>query len=116
MLTTDQALLIREATIAIRPGWLERVERLKGINRRGWIAIFNVNSSRDLWPQFQFGRTSSRNRIQLRGRSRTLDRIARCLLWVRPEGGRFFIADDGVYMKDEQGSLVRFLRFRRRFH
>jgi hypothetical protein len=116
MLSTNQALRIRIRTMPMRPEWLEHIGELRGINRRGWIAVFNVNPSRELWPQFQYGRTSPQNRTQLRSRSRTLDRIARRLLRVRPEGGRFFIASDGAYMKDEQGARVQFIRFRDRFH
>lgn len=83
------------------------------MSRRGWVAVFSINPRQELWPQFQFGRTSHRNRVQIRGEFGMLDHIARRLLRVRPEGGRFFVRGDGVYLKDEEGTPVQFIRFRR---
>lgn len=116
MLSANQSSHIPVATMLMEREILEEIVRLVMMHRRDWPAVFSANMIQDLWPQSQFGRTAHRNRMQLRGAIAALDEIADQLLQVRPEGGRFFVNHEGAFMKDEQCSLVQFIRFRRRHH
>lgn len=116
MLRADQSSSIPMARMLVDQGELIELSRFGVMSRRGWLAVFSINPNQDLWPQSQFGRTRRHNRTQSRGLSEVLDGISERLLEIRPEGGRFFVSHEGVFMKDERCSLVQFIRFRGRHH
>jgi len=65
--------------------------------RWDWPAVFSVNPKGEIWPWVTWGWTPEYEKIDVSGRSALLRRVAYTLLNIRPEGGRFFIDEEGAY-------------------
>jgi hypothetical protein len=66
----------------------------------------------EIWPFVHWGNTPANEREQFRGCSTVLDQIADELIMWRPDGGRFFIEQTGVYFREsELGPKYQFVRF-----
>ena len=66
--------------------------------RADWPATFSCNPRREVWPFQGYGYTEPKDRVHLESKFDLLDHIVEAVLEERPEGGRFFIDDDGVYV------------------
>ena len=66
--------------------------------RRDWPVALSCNCHRDIWPPIGLGFTHPRDRMYLQGRIPILGRIVEVVLAERPEGGRFFVDDNGIYI------------------
>lgn len=71
--------------------------------RAEWPATFSCNGLEEVWPFISYGHTYEEQRTYLQGKIRLLDKIVKIVLQKRPEGGRFFINDEGVFI-DPEGS------------
>lgn len=80
--------------------------------RLDWPAWFSTNPSGQVWPGVTFSYHARDQRIQLRGENALLDDLADLLVSLRPEGGRFFVNDEGASFRPEHGSVVEFAAFR----
>jgi hypothetical protein len=65
------------------------------------LAIFSINSALQIWPYTSYGPAG--HRTMIRGTLPSIERIAAQILTIRPEGGRCFLREDGVYIKDASG-------------
>jgi hypothetical protein len=81
---------------------------------REWPAIFGCNYSGQIWPWLRWGNHDSADRQYVHGLHPLLDALVAAYLDVRPQGGRVFINEEGVFYKDEAYPDQRFqvLRFR----
>jgi hypothetical protein len=74
--------------------------------RKGWRAVFSTNLSEELWPFVTLGLTPEELRNELRRRMPLLDRIVGIYIEHRQSGGRFFINDEGVFWKTDEGLKI----------
>ncbi len=85
--------------------------------RAGWPAAFNCNERGDVWPFARYGHTGPMG--NLRGQIPRLDEIVKVILAERPkvapwehvQGGRFFINNEGVFIKPEGVGYVQIAEF-----
>ena len=77
-----------------------------------WPAVFSCNANEDVSLFHGYGFTYEANRSYLNGKICFLDKIVKYVLEVRPEGGRFFIDDNGVYLGEPEGSGKPVLEFK----
>ena len=81
--------------------------------RWDWPATFSCNPSGEVWPTPGYGLSKYEDKIYLSRRGYpTLHRIVGAFLSVRPEGGRFHIKDEGVFLPNNGPCICRF-RFTR---
>ena len=73
--------------------------------RADWPATFSCNHHREVWPYITFGYTAPSERLDLRGQIPRLDEIVDWVLEIRPGGGRFFISDEGVFIRPEDWGI-----------
>lgn len=93
----------------------EEFEEFKAFVRRqrlDWPAVFSYNGY-DLWPFITYGKTKEEDRINIRGASPFLDRIAEALLEYRgSDAGRLFIDERGAFTRPEGSNRYhKFVRF-----
>jgi hypothetical protein len=69
--------------------------------RWDWPATFSVNCNGDIWPCVRNGVTPVNERIDVKEFSPILKWVAEVYTAIRPEGGRFFIGDDGGFWKSK---------------
>lgn len=94
-------------TVTFTRDEFDELVRLQKRRRWDWPAVFSTNEYGDIWPWTTYGWTPDSEREQLRGISRIIDAVAEIYrLKARPEGGRFFIDDNGAFYKNEEGSQV----------
>ena len=79
--------------------------------RWDWPATFSANEHGHIWPFKTYSYTPDFQRIPLRGASELLDYLADEYISIRPEGGRFFINDEGAYFRPEHHAPVQFATF-----
>ena len=85
--------------------------------RARWPAAFNCNERGDVWPFARYGHTGPMG--NLRGQIPRLDEIVKVILAERPkvapwehvQGGRFFINNEGVFIKPEGVGYVQIAEF-----
>ena len=77
--------------------------------RADWPATFSCNKSHEVWPFHNFGPTGWK--IYLDGQIPRLDEIVRIVLNDRSEGGRFFVNDNGVFVKLNRDDIQQIARF-----
>lgn len=90
---------------------LSSLKKLQVQFRWDWPATFSANWHGDIWPFITYSYTREDQRIQLRGKDDLLGYIADLYISVRPEGGRFFIDDEGAYYGKESSNQVQFAKF-----
>ena len=73
-----------------------------------WPAVFSCNPQGDIWPTCTKGLSREHQRVQVRGRLPYLDTLAAFVLRARPEGGRFFIDEHGLFLSDGDRLILRF--------
>jgi hypothetical protein len=102
--------LIGSRTLAMSRDEYEAFREVQLRQRWDWPATFSTNSDRDIWPFITRSRTPRAQRVNVRGMSPLLDRIADACLNDRQSGGRFFINETGAYCKVEgyQYQIVSF--------
>jgi hypothetical protein len=76
-----------------------------------WPAVFSANSRGDIWPFVTYGLTPEWLREDVRGLSPVVDEIADSFLSYQRIGGRFFIDENGAYVKDAAGNCSKFAYF-----
>ena len=80
--------------------------------RFDWPATFSCNEDADVWPFITLGYTDHSSRMLIeRGDIPHLDEIVDAVLDFRPLGGRFFISDDGVFIRPEGSPQIQVARF-----
>jgi len=79
--------------------------------RWDWPATFSANSKGDIWPYVGNGHTPLRKRVDVKGCSPILKWVADVYTAIRPEGGRFFIGDNGAFWKSAGRDPVQFLQW-----
>lgn len=79
--------------------------------RADWPATFSCNSWHEVWPFSTYSATAEGDRIYLQGQVPQLDEIVEIVLDFRSSGGRFFIRDDGVFVRpgDEYIKIAKFI-------
>ena len=78
-------------------------------HRWDWPATFSCNPSGQVWPTPGYGFTNEEDRMYLSRREYpTLHTIVDAFLSVRPEGGRFHINDEGVFLAYGGPHICRF--------
>jgi hypothetical protein len=98
-------------TAAVRHGLIRPTDEvLYELAQLGWTwpATFSCNAWGEIWPSVTKGLTPKHMRFYVQGRVPTLDQITRTLLSMRPEGGRFYITHDGVYVSDGDRFVIKF--------
>jgi len=74
-----------------------------------WPVYFSCNGKAEIWVSHPpFGKTPSSARAPLQGTSDALDEIVNLLLAVRPEGGRFYVEERGVFLAADGEPVLRF--------
>ena len=97
--------------ISISPDELKAMKDLQIKNHRKWPAAFSTNAQCEIWPYVRFGKTPYNERVFIQGELTIIDRIAETYLDERPEGGRFFISDDGAFYSEECNEPNQFIEF-----
>jgi hypothetical protein len=64
-----------------------------------------------IWAYTHFGHTPFNQREYVHGASRVIDLVAEECRRERPDGGRFFINDDGAFYNEEGGPRIQFVVF-----
>jgi hypothetical protein len=87
---------------------------LRERHRSDCDAAFGTNESGEIWPWKRWGVHPEDQRFNLRGSSGVLDRVAGMYVELsrdikRASGGRFFIAGDCAYWKDQRGDRHQIL-------
>ena len=90
-------------TIGLSPEEFEEFRDVQIRPRADWPAIFSCNQYQKVWPFRSYGYTGPVTDIQ--GEIPRLDEIVEWVLEMRPEGGRFFINDEGVFIKPEDDDI-----------
>ena len=81
---------------------MEEFEEFRDVQirpRADWPATFSCNYWGAVWPYNAKGYTHESLRGYLQGQIERLDEIVKLVLEVRPSGGRFFISDEGVFIR-----------------
>jgi hypothetical protein len=99
--------------ILVTRSQLEEIKQLQLKKRSDWPATFSVNCHGRIWPFAKWGHTPDYNRDPIEGISPTLDAVAGRFLYLRSEGGRFFVDATGAYYI-ENGRIQQFANFRHR--
>ncbi len=73
---------------------------------REWDAVFSCNLYSEAWPCQDYGYSQPDDRVNVQMRYKLLRKLVKIVLSDRPEGGRFFLKTDGVYVKPE-GEWIR---------
>ena len=68
-------------------------------SRTDWPATFSCNQWGEVWPFNTLGYTHQSERLMLEGKIPLLDEIVKIILSERPNGGRFFLRNSGVYVR-----------------
>lgn len=89
---------------------LELLFILKVKHRWDWPGCFSTNWYGELWPWVVFNRTPTLQRVNVAGVSTLLDELAGRFLEVRPEGGRFFVNNEGAFWKPGLLEVKEFAR------
>ena len=76
-----------------------------------WPAVFSCNLHGDVWPFSTYGFTHDADRVYLSGKFKLLGQIVKEVLIERPEGGRFFVNDAGVFIGSDSTSGTPILKF-----
>ena len=87
------------------------LKELQRKRRWDWPAWFSSNRAGEIWACVGRGWSSREERIDVRGISPALDKIAKNYQYFRSERGRFFIDDRGAFYKDEVGEEIQFVDF-----
>ena len=97
--------------VQLRKEELDNLRYMQIRFRRDWPATFSANCLGHIWAFNTYEYTPEELRLQLRGASALLDYLADEYLDIRPEGGRFFVDDNGSYYRDEANHHVQFAKF-----
>ena len=92
----------------------EKFEEFRDVQirpRADWPATFSCNSWNEVWPFSSYSATPEGDRVPLQGLIPQLDEIVKIVLNFRSSGGRFFISDDGVFVRpwDEHIQIAEFI-------
>jgi hypothetical protein len=98
-------------TFPIERSELDDMKKLQVRNHRGWPAVFSTNSLYQIWCCTHFGNTPRDERLFVQGELRVVDQIAQIYRGERPEGGRFFISDEGAFYCEEHSEQIQFIEF-----
>jgi hypothetical protein len=91
---------------------LENMKKLQVKNHADWPAVFSTNSDCEIWCYCRFGNTPRDERVFVQGELEIIDFIAKTYRYERPNGGRFFISDAGVFHKEENCEEIQIIEFR----
>lgn len=82
-------------------------------NRWDWPAVFSCNYKGEVWPFQTYGYHDEADRVYVEGQNGLLDELVMTYLNVRPEGGRLFIDENGVFYstQDDPDTLHKFISF-----
>jgi hypothetical protein len=87
------------------------LKELQRKRRWDWPAWFSSNREGEIWACVGRGWSRREERIDVRGISPVLDKIAKNYQYFRSERGRFFINNEGAFYKDEVGDEIQFVEF-----
>ena len=73
--------------------------------RWDWPAVFSINPAGQIWPWVRNGWTPPEDRHYIGGLSPIIDAIGEILLFRRSLGGRFFINEEGAWIKPENRAM-----------
>ena len=90
---------------------LEEFREVQIRPRADWPATFSSNDLEAVWPFISYGHTYEVQRRYLQGKIPLLDKIVKIVLQERPEGGRFFIDNEGVSIDPEGLGGYRIAKF-----
>lgn len=96
--------------LCVSPVEFEEFRDFQVQQRWDWPAIFSCNMYRQVWPFNAYGYTDETRRMYLEGHIPLLDQIVEMVLLERSEGGRFFIGDEGVFLRPDE-ELILIVRF-----
>ena len=66
-----------------------------------WDAVFSCNPNREAWPCQDYGYSQPDDRVNVQMRYKLLRKLVNIVLDNRPDGGRFFLHREGVFVKPE---------------
>lgn len=98
-------------TITVSREEFEGLLALRRRRRLDWPACFSTNIEGQIWPFVTKGYTKADQRENVRGELPFLDELANRFLLLRPQGGRMFLNDGGLFCKSESGAEVLLLAF-----
>ena len=98
------------APVRLTRGDFDKFRSLVIEQRWDWPAVFSINPSGEIWPYIRNGWTPPEERHHIQGLSPIIDSIGEILLSERSLGGRFFIDEDGAWIKPD-GHAVPFVLF-----
>ncbi len=101
--------LERPYPLRVASGEIEELREVQIRYRTDWPAVFSCNKYGEIWVFSTYGYTRSSRRVRIIG-NRLLEKIVGIYLQRRPEGGRFFVDESGVYIRPEDG-FVQIISF-----
>lgn len=101
---------MRMRTIRVKRKAYRKLVRCYKKHARGhrsaeWDAIFSCNLYKEAWPCDYFGYLHPVDRVNVQKRYKLLRKLVKIVLADRPEGGRFFLNEDGVFVNPEWQGL-----------
>jgi len=76
-----------------------------------WDAIFSCNPQKEAWPCHDIGYSDRDDREYAHNRYRLLRTLVGIVLGDRPDGGRFFLDETGLYAKTKLAELYQIANF-----
>ena len=70
-----------------------------------WDAIFSCNPDKKAWPCYDKGYSHPDDREYVHTCYKLLRKIVKIVLAKRPEGSRFFLNEEGVFVKPESEAI-----------
>ena len=103
-------------TISVKSkGYQKLVRCYKQHTRDGqwpeWDAVFSCNPDREAWPVHDYGYSDPDDREYVHDRYKLLRKIVKIVLADRPEGGRFFLDEAGVFVKPDGEDIRQIISF-----
>src|SRR5713101_7542407 len=89
-------------TLRVNQKQFAQVLQLVKKHRADWPAVFSTNPKREVWLFTTYGWTRPEHRIQVGGVCPIIDEIAKENRRRRRLGGRFFISDNGAFLKRDK--------------
>jgi hypothetical protein len=97
--------------VAMTEAEFQELKELQRKRRWDWPAWFSSNQSGEIWACMGRGWSKREDRIDLRGISPVLDKIAKNYQYFRSDRGRFFINDEGAFYKEQAREAIQFVEF-----
>jgi hypothetical protein len=91
-----EVLMLDILELQVQPEELEQLRQCQARPRPDCHAAFTVDGGHSIWPVVEWGQPQGQQRVNVRGWFPLLDKIADEFLIWRPQGGAFFVTQEGA--------------------